>query len=216
METLWEPKEYLTHQGTEYDQVLIKRNMTDDGDTPYVRMPHKRGAITPTSQTPYRPKEDHTTTTTSDRNPTSATNQTTPAGPNTPGLDRGTARHITRGRVPVNAGTHGADATNPLATRPATFRPDATALANEKGREIAEQLAKVKMDARKEATVLPKAVMYYAAGHLVGDTALIDKGKNLAREVENVAMRIATGQPMFMAERATAVNPANYLSESHN
>jgi hypothetical protein len=115
----------------------------------------------------------------------------------------------------VNAGPHGADA-NPSAARPATSRQDAAALANDKGREIAEQLAKVKMDARKEAAVLPKAVMYCAAGHLIGDTALIDKGKNLAREVENVARRIAPGQPIFMAEQAPTVNPANYLSENHN
>jgi hypothetical protein len=91
METLWEPEEYLTHQGTEYDQVLIKRNMTDDGDTPYVRMPHKRVAITPTSQTPYQAPRRTTPPPPPVMNPTSATNQTTPAGPTTPGLDR-TAR----------------------------------------------------------------------------------------------------------------------------
>jgi hypothetical protein len=78
METLWEPKEYLTHQGTEYDQVLIKRNLTGDGDTLYVRMPHKRGAITPTSQTPYQAPRRTTPPPPPVINPTSATNQTRP------------------------------------------------------------------------------------------------------------------------------------------
>jgi len=31
-----------------------------------------------------------------------------------------------------------------------------------------------------------------AAGHLIGDATLIDKGKNFAREVENVARRLRT------------------------
>jgi len=104
-------------------------------------------------------------------------------------LDR-TTRQMPRGRVPINAAPYNTSNT-PAAfgNRSPNQQPEAAAIANDKGREIAEQLAKVKMDGRKESAVLPKAVMLCAAGHLIGDTSLIDKGKALAREVESVARR---------------------------
>jgi len=126
-----------------------------------------------------------------------------------------------RGRVPINAAPYNATST-PAAfgSRSPHQQPEAAAIANDKGREIAEQLAKVKMDGRKESAVLPRAVMLCAAGHLIGDTSLIDKGKALAREVESVARRIAPGQPILTANNMSSNSnddmhhPASYLSGS--
>jgi len=197
------------------DQFMVKRPQPDGDNLPYTRMPHKRVAINPSNQTPYMA-------------PRAATPPAPPMPPHArddsqPGrqaaaaeLDHAT-RRMPRGRIPFQAAPYPSNPTAAAAAqRPASQRQDAASLANDKGRDIAEQLGKVKVDARKEAAVLPKAIMFCAAGHMVGDAALIDKGKALAREVEAVVRRIAPGQPILANMAASDRNPAPILSSPNS
>eukprot|EP00775_Hariotina_reticulata_P003334 gene3334-biopygen5021 len=54
METAWEQYEPACYdEYYDYDELMAKRPNPEDEDTPYVRMPHKRVAITPAGQSSY-------------------------------------------------------------------------------------------------------------------------------------------------------------------
>lgn len=190
---------------TDYDELMIKR--AADQDNAYVRMPHKRVAFDPAAPGPYtQPRRMPT--------PPAAPEPPAPTGPparptdstHTTNLEQA-SRRIPRQRAPFNAAPYGTGAAN------VSTKYDAATLAKDKGREMAEQFGKIKLDGRKESAVLPRAVMYCAAGYMLGDMALVDKGMKLAKEVENVTTRVAPGHTILLAadrERHPAAYLANY------
>lgn len=82
------------------------------------------------------------------------------------------------------------------ATTALTEKSEAAKLAEKRGKELAESLCKsMKIDGCKEGNVVPRAVMTCCAGHLTSDPELVEKGKQLARQVEAVLKRISPARP---------------------
>eukprot|EP00882_Tetradesmus_deserticola_P010285 GHRQ01010866.1.p1 GENE.GHRQ01010866.1~~GHRQ01010866.1.p1 ORF type:complete len:361 (-),score=34.98 GHRQ01010866.1:1079-2161(-) len=190
---------------------LTKRQL--ENDATYARMPQKRVAITTANDSPYNMPRRFTP-------PPAMPPNNIPPPPSqpptsSPDLSKSGGK-MPRQRVAFQAAPYGASPSATDNRRTTASTQDAASIADDKGRDLANQLAKLKFDGSTESAVLPKAVMYCAAGHLLGDTSLISKGRNLAREVEMITHRLAPGQPILNFLEAGDNNPAAYLREDYS
>ena len=96
----------------------------------------------------------------------------------------------------------------PDPARRADLVPDlpADALANSKGKEMALKAARsLTIDAAREANLIVPAAKICAAGHLLCDQNLVEKGKETARRADNFIRRQLT---IIQPTAATAASPA--------
>lgn len=179
----------------------MKRAADEELDSYNHRMPHKRTAIEPRVNTPYAPASNSRMV----KAPAPPVQgQSAPAaaiGP-PPGLDFA-GRRLPRQRAPIPTPSRAVpSAPRPVGVAPGPLRPGpsvpirsytaAASLAEEKGKEVAAVATKViKFDGSKEASIVPQAVLHCAAGHMIGDTRLVEKGKIIATEVDALVKRIA-------------------------
>jgi hypothetical protein len=111
------------------------------------------------------------------------------------------SKRMPRERTPVDARPYGvpprtttipavaapARAAQPSAPSAADSCFDAAKLADDKGKEMASVICKsIKLDGIRESTVVPQAVLTCLAGHLVGDKKMVDQGRDMARQVDNL------------------------------
>ena len=117
--------------------------------------------------------------------------------------------------APHRASGQGAGPSQPRAAAPDPARradlvPDlpADALANSKGKEMALKAARsLTIDAAREANLIVPAAKICAAGHLLCDQNLVEKGKETARRADNFIRRqLSTVQPATATTAATAAH----------
>jgi hypothetical protein len=201
------PASAYAHEDSYTELMPAEKRQAEEeaGYTPYVRMPHKRTAINPHGNTPYAPTTRVQPAPAVVR-PTAVYPAAQPAaGPAQMETDS-TGRRLPRGRtaIAVPQSLPPAPVPEPAALRN-TVQFDAAAITNDKGREMAAAVCKsMKLDAAKEGTVVPHAVLHCVAGHLLADRKLIEKGKTLAREVDLLVRRTMPGPPILAAAAATA------------
>lgn len=121
-----------------------------------------------------------------------------------------------RGQAPASRPTGGytpipARPTNPAANARVNLAPNspsqAAMLANNKGREMAEQLRKnLKFEACQDANLIPQAVLTCVAGYLADDARLIELGQNMAKQSEAVVHKLSPNRRLG-SNRSTTPEP---------
>lgn len=192
-----ETQELFTH-----DELLIKRPLEDTDPVHGQRAPHKRVAIDPHANSVYAPVK---ATVPPPPPPARAASGPLPAAE----LRTSTPRRTTSGRIPYNRtpisssrhaqhqdgvtpGHAGPMCAGPSVGAPAKHNSTgsysaAAEMAESKGKELAHNMAKsIKLDGVKEGSVVVQAILYCAAGFLLKDNRIVDFGKRMASQVEDL------------------------------
>jgi len=181
-------------------------------ETTYQRMPRKKVAFDTGAASAIRPPQ-------AAPGPWSTYPGNPPAGPTAPSRPAGAAARPSNLRTPApqRAQTPGAlpgaqaprvPLTDP--TRRADLLPNlpADVLAESKGKEMAIKACRsINVDAATDSDLIIPAAKLCSAGHIINDSQLIEKGKDLARRTENFIRR--QYPPGGATAGASAAGPSN-------